>query len=147
MFDVHRHPIDAVERARRMRRGEDGGGYPLAAAEIAPGETTLPGRRLDSGHERHMIEPSRRQHWLEVPQIRDIGGIAFTLSHHCAVISSRSARRPRRRVTTRSAAACPLADSIEVHEQANLASAQSKIGQHLGVVKRQESLDGLYFDN
>jgi hypothetical protein len=42
-----------------------------------------------------MIEPSRRQHRLEVPQIRDIGPITVIFSRHCLWISPRSVRRPR----------------------------------------------------
>ena len=65
-----------------MGRGEYCGGDPLAAAEIAPRELLSPRRGLDPGDERHMIEPSRRQHRFEVPQIRDIGCITVIFSRH-----------------------------------------------------------------
>ena len=65
MLDMHRHRVDAVELARRVSGGEDRGGDPLAAAEIAPGETVLPGRRPHPTEQRDEIEPGRRQHRLE----------------------------------------------------------------------------------
>jgi len=77
-----------------MGRREDCGGNALAAAEIAPCQTISPGGRLDPGDERHMIEPSRRQHRFEVPQIRNIGPITVIFSRHCLWISPRSVRRP-----------------------------------------------------
>jgi len=64
---------------------EDVGGNPLAAAQVAPGKAGLAGRRLDPGHQRHMIEPSRGKLRFEVAQIRDVGRIAVEVAGHWSI--------------------------------------------------------------
>src|SRR5215469_10746977 len=92
MIDVDRHRVDAVKDARSMRCGEDGGGNSLSAAEIAPLEPPLSARRLDPGDECHMVEPRWRQHRLEVPQIRNVGGVTAIIARHLRSIALRGAR-------------------------------------------------------
>jgi hypothetical protein len=68
---------------------------PLATAEIGPGETAVPGGRLDAADERYMIEPSPRQHRLEVAQIGNVGHVPGDLARHRFPCLCFSARRLR----------------------------------------------------
>ena len=70
--------IDADEAAARMRGRHDDGGYPLAAAEIAPSETSRPRRRRDARKGRDKIEPSWRQLTEKAAGVGNVGDIALT---------------------------------------------------------------------
>ncbi len=82
VIDMHRHRVDAVERAVRMRGGEDRRGHALSAAEIAPGEAAGPRGRPLPAEQGDKIEPSRRQHRLEAGHIGDVGDIAGEVRRH-----------------------------------------------------------------
>ena len=86
---MRRHRVDAVEFAVRMGGGEDRGGYPLTAAEIAPGKTAFARRRRDARDRRREIEPSRRQHRLEAANIGNVGNVPGEFAH--AALTERAA--------------------------------------------------------
>jgi hypothetical protein len=69
---VDRHCVDAMKRSPGMGCRKNSRGYAGAAAQIAPCEGAIADRRLESGHERDVVEPRWRCLTNEVPGVSNV---------------------------------------------------------------------------
>ena len=68
-------------READARRGRRGGDLHLSSAD-SDRAAVLPDGGLDPRHQRHVVEPCRRQHRFEVSQIRDVDRIVVNITRH-----------------------------------------------------------------